>query len=359
VGAPAGWVAGNGAVVPDAAGGAGASASADGLEAGGAWDGAAPGAAGAGAGCCASAVAAAEVAAARTASDERFRIADIEVLRYVIGARHYLRNRDEHASFMSHMLRPGCPGTHERDRLDESPYPRPWSMPPNSSTAHRWFRVARWLGAALLAWSAVMLTVLPRTMGPLPAGFRTPILAFELARTPDEVETMFGPPGSADRASWVRAMDLGNTLDFVFMVLYAAQLAALAAGFARLRGRVFLVSGGLAIAGALCDAAENVQLFAITRSLGGDYAMPLGRLRVFTWLKWELLALAIAWLAAPLSRGSATEKVVGLMSAAVGVLGAMAYLDRAGFAETFALFVSMAFIGLWIVAFQRSAREAT
>src|SRR5262245_55997407 len=85
-----------------------------------------------------------------------------------------------------------------------------------------------WLGALMLVGSAALQLVFPRAMGPLPEGLRTPVLALEIARSSAELDAMFGPAGSSERAEWVAAVDRGNVLDFGFIVLYGAFLVSCA-----------------------------------------------------------------------------------------------------------------------------------
>jgi hypothetical protein len=219
----------------------------------------------------------------------------------------------------------------------------------------RLFRLARTLGAVLLVVTVALLVVLPGPghAGATPPGMRTPILVFELARTRAEVEALFGPPGSLFRAELVRRMDLGNAIDFLFMPLYGGLLAVVALALGALHGRRYRLAAALSVFAVTCDALENAQLFAITRALGGDYDAALARLRVFTWLKWGTLAFCMAWLGPALLRGTRLERVVGALGILVGTLAIGAYLDRALFAEAFALSVSLAFLGLWIVALRR------
>lgn len=218
------------------------------------------------------------------------------------------------------------------------------------------FRAARWIGVLLLAMTTILLNVFPHSAVSLPRGFRTPILAFELAANRAEVEALFGEPGTAQRAELVARMDRGNLLDYVFMLLYASLLATAAAAYARLRGPQFWVAAVLAPLAAAADALENVQLFAITRSLGGDYDASLSGLALWTRLKWGALAFALAWLAPALLRGSRTERVVAALCVATGVLAVATAIDRDGFAESFSFCLSLGFVGLWIACLQRSTR---
>src|SRR5690242_1042675 len=83
-------------------------------------------------------------------------------------------------------------------------------------------------GVVLLVLSAIAALSFPQSVGPLPKGFSTPILAFELARTRAEVETMFGPEGSSERIRYKRALDRGNAVDFALLLAYGSLLSLFA-----------------------------------------------------------------------------------------------------------------------------------
>jgi hypothetical protein len=212
------------------------------------------------------------------------------------------------------------------------------------------FRVAAWIGAALLAVTVVLLAVLPKHAGALPPGFRTPILAFEFARTHGEIEALFGAPGSAERTALVRAMDRGNAIDFLFMVVYSSFLAFFALGVARLAGRRYALVAVIAPIAAIADCLENVQLFAITSHLGGNYEEALSKLLVFTWIKWGGLAFSVAWLSPFLLRERGVERLTGVLGALAGILVVLAALSRGALTEAFSTALSVAFLGLFVVA---------
>jgi hypothetical protein len=228
---------------------------------------------------------------------------------------------------------------------------------PHGDEARALFRKARWAGAVLLVITALLVAVLPSEAGHLAPGLRSPILAFELAKSHAEIEALFGDAGSPDRARFVGQMDLGNQIDFAFMVAYASLLSLVAAGIALVAGRRYFLAAVLAPLAALADVLENLQLFTITASLGGNYDEALARLAVFTWLKWGGLAFALAWLSPALLRGRLVERVVGVVALVTGLLAIGATIDRTHFAQVFAGSIQLAFVGIWIVAFRNSSRS--
>ncbi|MEM6930045.1 MAG: hypothetical protein AAF602_24110 [Myxococcota bacterium] len=145
-----------------------------------------------------------------------------------------------------------------------------------------WVRVLLVSATAALA---VTLAVLMPAEAALAEGWHTPILAFELARTPADLTFLAGPDAEPLRD----AMDLGHRVDMVFPVAYGLLLASAFAwrGF----GRVGVMAALLAIP---ADWAENLVLIRITEELrnGGDGAAGLALLPYATWAKWGLLAVA-------------------------------------------------------------------
>jgi hypothetical protein len=209
-------------------------------------------------------------------------------------------------------------------------------------------RVVAWSGALMLAVSVVLLLTFPRAMGPLPAGLRTPVLALELARSTHELETMFGPAGSPDRARWVAAVDRGDAIDFAFIVIYGVFLVACWRAFGSERSLLVRLGVGLVLLACAADVAENLVLFVITARLGGDYAAHLPRLMVATWVKWSSIAAALALLAPDLWRRGRWGKLVAAIAAAALPVAIGAALLRGVLAELMLLVNSLAFTAAWV-----------
>jgi hypothetical protein len=221
-------------------------------------------------------------------------------------------------------------------------------------------RVVAWSGALMLAVSVVLQVVFPRAMGPLPGGLRTPVLALEIARSTQELETMFGPAGSPDRARWVTAVDRGDAIDFVFIAIYGLFLVACLRAFESERTRFTRIGVGLAVLACAADIAENLVLFAITARLGGDYARLVPLLLVATWAKWSSIAACLAVLAPSLWRRGRWGTLAGGIAAVALPVTIGAALLRGALAELMLLVITLAFVASWIEALRslRSTREA-
>jgi len=120
-------------------------------------------------------------------------------------------------------------------------------------------------------------------------GWRTPIIAFELARGPADLAFLAGPDAEPLRA----AMDLGHRYDALFPLAYGGLLVASARSLdVRLWARVGMVAGAAAIG---LDWWENHTLVGLTDALrdGTSVEAGLSILQKVTWLKWGAIALSV------------------------------------------------------------------
>src|SRR6266850_2276979 len=162
-------------------------------------------------------------------------------------------------------------------------------------------RLVRIAGSSVLVLFVAFQFVNPRrpAVANTP-GFSDPVAGFELAATPDDVLNILGPPGSPVRDETVRRMVAGTRLDFLFLVAYPAFTAGIALwlvarGAPRWLGTVTIA---LAVAMAVGDALENLELLRLARTLEPAAMTPaLARLRVFTLLKWWAIYAAAGLLA--------------------------------------------------------------
>jgi hypothetical protein len=215
------------------------------------------------------------------------------------------------------------------------------------------------IGVLAILLAIALQALFPRAMGPLPPGLYTPVLALEIARSPAEIETMFGHAGSDQRAQWVGEVDRGNQVDFAFIVVYVAFLIACARAFERARESRMRLAIGLALLAGCADAAENVCLLSITSRLGSDYSEPLSALIVATWVKWLALAACLALFSpAPLARADWPAKVSGAVRAAALPIAIAAAVLRGTFAEAMLGVITLAIVTLWYEALLRSNRAA-
>jgi hypothetical protein len=225
----------------------------------------------------------------------------------------------------------------------------------------RLFLISGILGLGALVMTLVLALIGPRQVGSLPAGFITPVMAFEFAEEADEVAQLFAPDGS------MAAMDQVNRWDFLYMTLYGLFLSAFALACAGQTGnRYFYIPAVLALLIPLADAMENVQLLAVTRMLSEDGVSPileslsplLSRLRLFTWLKWGGLAVYFLLLN-PYFRGLSSRWrwvwIVGLLPA---LLAVVALVARGLPNELMALAIGLMFLLLTFYAWREAPNKS-
>jgi hypothetical protein len=171
-----------------------------------------------------------------------------------------------------------------------------------SSDERRAVTIIRIAGAVVLALMIVFLAILPsRPVHENLPGVQNPLLGFELASRPEHVFGILGRPGEAARADAVRRTDLGNRIDFLFMIAYPLLFVGIGL---LLRAHGSLSRGAqqalvaLAVLMWLGDLLENRELLFLSGT-GDPAAMApsLARLQVFTRVKWYAIFVAAALLA--------------------------------------------------------------
>lgn len=215
----------------------------------------------------------------------------------------------------------------------------------------RFFLLSGILGIGALAMTLILSFVGPRVTGPLPAGFLTPVMAFEFAESEAEVYRLFEPPGSAD------GMDRLNRWDFLYMALYSSFLGIFALAAARRTDRtLFYIAAALALVILYADAMENAQLLGLTSRLqldGGSLAATLDRLYLYTWLKWGGLAVYFLLISTYFSRLSGWWRWVWLVTLLPAILATAAFLERGLANELMALSIGVMFLLLTVYALKQ------
>ncbi len=157
------------------------------------------------------------------------------------------------------------------------------------------FRVTSLLFGAVVALMLVMQQFFPAELAmPLEGSDIRPVLLLEFASTPQHLRNIFGASDDPDFAARVAGMNIGNAIDYPFMLVYGLFVLSFFAGIAReLPERVWLLFGWLGMAAAASDAVENALLFRMV----ADMANPLDEMAVLpfpVWTKFGLLAICCA-----------------------------------------------------------------
>lgn len=183
------------------------------------------------------------------------------------------------------------------------------------------------------------------------------VLAMEFARTADELAAVIGhDPPSASEAAIRARLDRVNQLDFLYMVAYGTLLVCGFLALAR-EDRRHLARAALVVVAVLSDGFENRALLALTET-GVDPEAHLTSLRVATYVKWELLALATALLAWALVRRKGWGwRAAGAVGLTAVPLGALLFVDPATFSPLLTLSFAPAWIAIFVVFVRALARR--
>jgi hypothetical protein len=212
--------------------------------------------------------------------------------------------------------------------------------------------ILRVSGAAVLLLSIVMLVVFPAA--PVERnvpGFVSPVVGFELASTPEHVFGILGAPGAPGRPDAVRKMNRGNRIDFVFMVAYPALYLGIVL-LLRARGRLPGAIGSLMLALPvvmwLGDLLENLELLRLS-ALTDPAAMadPLGRLRIFTTMKWHAIFGTSALVAYPVWQEESWWRWTGPVFGTTAAIGFCSVIALPAI-ELAAYVVALAWLGTWV-----------
>jgi len=202
-------------------------------------------------------------------------------------------------------------------------------------------------GLGVVGLSFVFVSMGLRPVEPLNGAYADQaILAFELARTPEELARVIGPnPPNADAQDVRAAMDRANRIDFAYMALYGAFIALACALAAARRGRRWLLAGvALGALAALADLFENLVMLQLTQP-DADVLPLLESLRARTLLKWELLAATTALFAAGFVGGGRLGTIAGAIVALLAVAGGVLTLvDPARFLQVLSGAITLAWL---------------
>lgn len=217
------------------------------------------------------------------------------------------------------------------------------------------FRHAFYAGAAVIFLSIVLLASGPQKAAGLPAGFYTPVVAFEFIQSRTEVLELFGNTASTERNSLITAMDRTNRIDFVYMLAYTAFLVIFSAACFRITGsRWFLVPIGIAIVVLAADALENIQLLAITAKIdASDISHELLLLHISTWIKWGGLSAVFLALIPFMKSAGIYGRIITALSICTAFTGIAAFIHRSVLNELFALMTALMFMMLIVFSFTR------
>jgi len=199
-------------------------------------------------------------------------------------------------------------------------------------------------GLATIFLGAILLGIFPST-AELAEGFKTPVIAFEFAKTESDLSFLSG--NSELSRSNREKMDSGHSgWDMVFPFAYGGFIAFL---LLRIKGKSHrFVWLGVVFAVLIIpfDINENLTLLQITSALADSTSTEalLLELHIATWLKWGAIGASIAVLA----RGFVINKnylsaMVALL-AAVGIATCWVFNSEPILAEVMSVLIFLFFV---------------
>ena len=209
------------------------------------------------------------------------------------------------------------------------------------------------LGLLVIGMSIVLLMVFPSKAPWMMDGFFTPIIAFEFVQSQSEVYQLFGLPDSPDQLSMIKAMDFGNRLDYIYMVLYTSFLFFFSFVCAKNTGQRYYYAGSmLSFVILVADALENIQLLRITAKITSqDLGKELSLLHCFTWIKWGGITVVFLILSPYFFKGRSYSKVIAALGISSFILSILAYLNRSVLNELLGLSVALMFLMMIVYSF--------
>ena len=215
------------------------------------------------------------------------------------------------------------------------------------------FKKIGFIGLIVLVFSIILLIILPTKAPSMPDGFNTPIIAFEFLRTKEEVYGLFGPMNSEIQKKLVASMDLGNRLDFIYMLLYSTFLFLFSFKCTEETGNKLFYSGmAISVIVLFGDFMENIQLLGITSKLAtANFETELFYLNIYTWIKWLGIALVFLILFIYFIKGNIFSKIIGIFGIISFLLGVSAFLKRGALNELLSISVALMFVLMIIYCF--------
>lgn len=161
-----------------------------------------------------------------------------------------------------------------------------------------YFKTHPFARIGLFAIPMLVFTVLMETFFPKinTSEYQNFIVAFEFASTPEQIHQLF----EGFSADTFRNIDIGNYIDFAFMITYTLFLVLFFKKAANTFNMKWLLTGiPFSMIVLLADAMENIYLLQITGIYTPDISdaelIPvLKNLHTVTWIKWGGLALIFA-----------------------------------------------------------------
>jgi len=209
-----------------------------------------------------------------------------------------------------------------------------------------------WRSCALMGLLVIILALylmpkFPQEAATEIAAYGSPVYAFEMARSVDDLIAVFGDVNDPNRLDRITAMNDGNYWDFPFMVAYGAFIASFFfAAYRSSNKRHWLVFSILGVVAAFSDAYENILLLGLTADL--EQALGLHLLLYPVTVKFQLLSICGIGLGMfLLSQDSRIWFYLGILAILAGLASLLAF--HFGADVGFFFFVGQGITVCWLI----------
>jgi len=215
-------------------------------------------------------------------------------------------------------------------------------------------KIAIGLSISLFVFAIFLTRTFPNKAANLPEGFRTPIISFEFAESNEEVLMMYNYEQQEIKDKFIYDMQLGNELDYIYMVLYTSFLIAFLLWLAKVENKKQIKKMiAIAVIALIGDAFENIFLLTINSAvaLSTEFSHWLVYLHIITWIKWFALALIFAGIAYYLPSKNLLLKIINKIFFLPILLAIASLVNKYMFTELFAFSIMLSFLLAFINLF--------
>lgn len=187
-------------------------------------------------------------------------------------------------------------------------------------TKNSYWRLCLIFAIVTVAATAYILPMFPATSYADTSGYGSPVFAFEMAASVEDMINVFGPESDPLRTERINQMDRGNYWDFGFMFLYAMFLGLFSLAALQDSGnKLWLIPAASGFASAGFDAVENLMLLKLTSQFNSPQLFSLLWLPVYA----KFYAIAISCLGAAFYILKKESNLVWKALSVVAILGGL------------------------------------
>ena len=208
-------------------------------------------------------------------------------------------------------------------------------------------------GFLTIVFGIILLYTFPHKAD-LSEGYRTPIIAFEFAKT--EADLAFLSGNSELSRTNRDKMDAGHAWDMAFPFAYAGFIVLLLLQLTKANNRFMYLGLIFAVLIIPFDINENLTLLKITSALDNAISIDalLLKLHIATWLKWGAIGMSIAVLTVSFAVSMRFWSALLSLLVVIGIVACWVSNAKPAIAETMSMLIFLFFLIFSIKAFVES-----